>query len=138
MKTTVLPASGWSAATASIGVVVTSASKGIERGLVMRLGEEIDQRFGDGRTDAVDRVDLGPALGAERRRAQRGEIAEMAREAAGVGFADMADAERIEEAVDGDGPPRLDRREEIARREFAKAFALAEARPLGAVARLQA
>ena len=57
-----------------------------------------------------------------RRGAQRGEIAEMAREPARIGLADMADAERVEEAVERDRAPRLDRREQIARRGLAEAF----------------
>ena len=62
---------------------------------------------------------------AARRRAQGVEIAEMAGEPARVGFADMADAERIEKAVEDNGSPRLDRGEEIARRGLAEPFPFA-------------
>ena len=44
----------------------------------------------------------------------------MAGEPARVGLADMANAERVEEAVERDAPARLDRGEQIARGSFAK------------------
>ena len=59
---------------------------------------------------------------------KRGEIAEMAREPARVGLADMTDAEREQKAVEGDGPPRLDRGEQVARRGRAKAVPFLELR----------
>ena len=36
--------------------------QGVEFARIMRLGEEIMQRFGDCRADAVDRVDTRPRL----------------------------------------------------------------------------
>ena len=62
----------------------------------------------------------------------------MAREAARVGLADMADAEREEEAVEGDRAPRLDRGEQIARRGLAEAVPFLELRRAFAVARAAA
>ena len=101
----------------------------------MRLGEEVDQRFGDDRADAVDRIDfLAPRLRACGV-AQRGEIAKVARQAARIGLANMAYAERIDEAIDRNRATRLDRREYVARRDFAKALALAQWRPILAVTR---
>jgi len=94
----------------------------------MGLGEEIDQSLGDGSGRCRRLHRSPPGLGIYRRRAQRGEIAEMAREAPRIGFPDMADAERVEEAVNGDFAPRLDRSEQIAGRDLAKALAFAEAR----------
>ena len=57
---------------------------------------------------------------------KRLDVAEMAREPARIGLADMANAERIEEAVEDDAAPRLDRLEEIARRGLAEAVPLGE------------
>jgi hypothetical protein len=46
------------------------------------------------------------------------------RQQLGIAFADMADAEREDEAMQRDGPPRLDRREQVADRCRAEAFAI--------------
>ena len=92
---------------------------------------------GSAKKSTIDSITAGPmpvdaaerfgGVGAARGAAQRGEIGEMAREPARVGLADVADAERVEEAVEGDAPPRLDRGEQIARRDFAEAFPFAQA-----------
>ena len=50
----------------------------------------------------------------------------MARQQLGIGLADMADAERIDQAVERDFAPRLDRVEQIAHRGLAIALALFE------------
>ncbi len=86
----------------------------------MRLGEEIGDRSRDRRADALDIVELGEglALPLSRRRAHRLEEgfgrAVVAREQPRRGLADMANAERIDEAVEPDIAARLDGVEEIA------------------------
>ncbi len=91
-------------ATASIGCGVTSRKQLVERFLVVRLGEEIDDSADRRGADAVDGVELGARFeirrGFARALPQRVERAEMAGEAPRVGLADMADAERVEEAVE--------------------------------------
>src|SRR5271155_711042 len=88
----------------------------VERRLVARLGEEIGDRLGDHRPDALDRRQLlrrvfGPGGGA-----QRLPVAEMTRQPPRVGLADMANAERIKEAVERDRAARVDGVEQVARR----------------------
>ena len=71
VKTIVLPASGWPAATAAIGSIVTSFEQRVERGLVVRLGEEIGDRLGDHRADALDAAELLGRVRRARRGARR-------------------------------------------------------------------
>ena len=52
----------------------------------------------------------------------------MAGEAARVGLADMPDAKREQEPVEGDGPAGVDRVEQIPDRRFAEAFPVLERR----------
>ena len=100
VKTTVLPATGDDDSTSGIGSSVTCAQQRVDLLLIMRLGEEIVQRLGDDRAEPVDAVECarGPRVpGAASRAvvAQLLEIAEMPREPARVGLADMANAERV-------------------------------------------
>ena len=130
VKTIVLPASGLVVSTASIGSGVISRQQRIERRLVVRLGEEI----GDG----LGRVGPRPSIESSSARAsksvaaliavlrKRVERAEVAREAPRIGLADMADAERKEEAVERRVPPRFDRGEKIAHRSLAETFPFAQ------------
>ena len=104
----------------------------------MRLGEEVGDRLGDHRTDALDGAKLLRRVRSAGGGAQRLPIAEMTREPARVGLADMADAEREQEAVQRDRAPRVDGGEEVARRSFAKAFPFAQRRRALAVARAEA
>ena len=61
----------------------------------------------------------------------------MARQAPRIGLADMANAERIEEAVESDRAARVDGVEEVARRQLAEAFPFAQRRVVAPVARLK-
>src|ERR1700722_8153072 len=61
----------------------------------------------------------------------------MAREAPRIGFADMADAKRIEEAVERNRPARVDGVEQVAGRSLAESLPLAQRRAALPVARLQ-
>ncbi len=54
VKTTVLPATGLSVATASGGSGVTCWSKLCDDFAIVRLAEEVDDGFGDDRADAFD------------------------------------------------------------------------------------
>ena len=82
----------------------------VERFLIVRLGEEIGDGLGDDLANPFDIVDFRARLralgGDPARRAQRLERAEMTGEAARIGLADMADAERIDEAVQQRFPRR--------------------------------
>src|SRR5580658_661028 len=61
----------------------------------------------------------------------------MAREAPRVGLADMANAERIEEAVERDRAARVDGVEQVARRSLAKTLPFTQRGTALPVARLQ-
>src|SRR5271170_6487436 len=61
----------------------------------------------------------------------------MAREAPGIGLADMADSKRIEEAVERDRPPHVDGVEQVARRDLTESLPLAQGRAALPIARLQ-
>ncbi len=92
----------------------------------MRLHEEIGDRFGNDFADPIDTDELFARLAAglrlPRRFAQRFETLESPRQPDGVGLADMANAESINETVQHDLAPRLDGVEQLSRREFSEAF----------------
>ena len=108
----------------------------------MRLAEKIDERLGHDLADALDRGEVAPGLAIAVLRRERGLFehlrrAEMPRELLRGRFADMADAERIDEAVECDLATRGDRGEKIARARLAEAFALHQAARRALVALLE-
>ena len=95
----------------------------------MRLLEELDERVGDDLADAADRGQVGVGFRFAIGRRARGDAksvegAEMARQEARIGLADMSDAERVDEARERDRAARVDRREEVLRARLAPALAL--------------
>ena len=137
VNTIVWPASGWPAAIASIGSIVTS---------LMSASSAASLR-GSAKKSAIASATTGPippiagqffrrVLG-PRSGAQGFPVAEMARQAPRVGLADMADAKRIEEAVERNRPARVDGVEQIAGRSLAETFPFAQRRTALPVARLQ-
>ena len=99
----------------------------------MRLGEEIDQRVDHGLADALDVVEVavGLAVLAARDRAitaarNASKRAERLGEVARRRLADMADAERVDEAVERDAAARLDGLEQVLDRLGAVALLLGE------------
>ena len=110
----VLPATGdETAATGSSSSGRDFGEKRVDGVAVVLLGEEIHDGFSDNTADAVDADDLLP-FGIARialafrhlrplgRLSERFEGQEMARQALGVGLADMAYAERMQEAPERD------------------------------------
>ena len=77
---------------------------------IVRLGEEIANRFGEHRADVahLEQLRLG-------RRHQRIERAEMRGQVARRRFADVADAERVDEARQRRRAARVDRRDDVGR-----------------------
>src|SRR5262249_26862940 len=102
-----------------------------------RFGEEISDRLGDHRADALDQGELFRCVFRPRGGPQRRPVPEMAREAEGVGLADVANAERIEEAVKRDRATRVNGAEEVTRRSLAEPLPFAERRTSLPVARLK-
>ena len=126
VKTTVLPVSAVVRAAVN-GCGAHFAEQVGERIQIVRLGEEIDQRFGDHGADAADIGEAGEGVRVARCR-QRGiaqglDRAEIARQIARGALADMADADGEQEAVEADSPPVLDRGEEIVDRFRLEALA---------------
>src|SRR5690606_17088623 len=86
--------------------------------LIVLLVEELHDRLRHDRADALDAVDFGKRGGIAMRCpcggiAQRGELAEMAGEQPCIGLADMADPERVDEAVEVHLAARLDGGEKV-------------------------
>ena len=84
----------------------------------MLLVEELHDRLGHDRADPLDAVDLGErgfvaVRGGGGGLAERIEVAKVARQQPRIGLADMADAERVDEAVELDLATRLDRAHQI-------------------------
>ncbi len=133
VNTTVLPASGEvDAAAAAKSATATSRSRSPTASPIVRLGEEGDQVGGDRRADAVDVDQLAPGVGVRiGGRAHRilpaGERAVVPGQQARRRLADLADAERVDEPVERDGAPRLDRRQQVVDRLLAPARPLAQA-----------
>ena len=85
----------------------------VERLAVMRLVEEIDDVAGDERADLLDTVEIAPRFGIFLARVQHRfapvfQAAVMPREQLRRRFADLPDAERIDEFIERYAPPRLD------------------------------
>ena len=108
---------------------------------VVRLAEEVGDGLGHHGPDALDGVELAksrrPGLRRRPRRPPRKvlDASEMPRQHLGVGLADMADAEREDEAVERHAAPRLDGGEEVAHRGLAVALAVVAAAARSAASR---
>ncbi len=128
VNTTILPASLPSAPAGGRRVLDREqAGEFVEGREVALLAEEFHQLLGDCRADADDVGEVAARLGADLARRQHllppvRETAVVAREQAGIGLADAADAERVDEARERDAAARRDRQREVARRGFAPAL----------------
>ena len=107
----------------------------------MLFQKEVSDSFRNDIADAVDIVDfltrVGPVRRLARRSTKRVECSEMPREPSRIRFADAPDAERIDEAVECDLAPLLDRREQVAHRSLAEPLPLREIEFVGLAALLQ-
>ena len=134
VNTSVLPAIALSAAaTRAASSIVSSAASSSSVATLRGFAEEIRQFLGDRRADADDAAEFlacfRPHDGRRQHlRAPVGEAAVMPRQQARVGLADAADAERVDEALQRNVPPRLDRARQVARRHLAPAFAFGDLR----------
>src|SRR5690606_20041543 len=100
----------------------------IEHFLVEFLTEKLDRRIGNRRADAAD----GEQIRISRRRrvlirrreraAQGGEAEVIARQQPGIALTDVAYAEGIDETIERNFPPAVDRIKEILRRLLAEPF----------------
>ena len=84
----------------------------IQHRFIMRLMDEFNQRLGHNGADALNRDQLLAAFGLCGKSglccaAQGFKAAKVARQALGIDLANMTDAQRINETVEGDAAPRL-------------------------------
>ncbi len=100
VKTIVLPASGWPAAIASIGSIVTSFTSASSAASLR--GSAKKSAIASATTGPIPPTPDSSSAAFSARAAARNDVpvAEMAREAARIGLADMADSERKQEPVE--------------------------------------
>jgi hypothetical protein len=132
VKTTVLPATGLPDVT---GCSATSwrhlGQQARDHLDIARLLVELDDGARDDLADALDSVEIVPGFAGKRcrllHRRFEGFIGAIgARQQLGGGLADMADAERVDEAVERDAAPLVDRRVKLADADLAEAVDILE------------
>ena len=133
MKTTLLPATGRLGGGRLDGLDVEALAERIEDRAVLGFGDELDGRPGDHRANPVDVGQCLQALALRRgsrfhRRPPLFDGAVATSEQARRRLADVADAQRVDEAVERDAPAGLDGAEEVGGRGLAPALQLGELR----------
>ncbi len=113
VKTTVFPDTGDDLAGAAMSSTVSHSSSRFHRLHIVRLVEEIMDGFGHHPADAFDMLQFLQRVLGLHAVEENIDIAIAPRQQPRGGFADMADAQRIDETVQPDGAAALDRRHQV-------------------------